>query len=433
MLQAKYFEAGLQDGVTEVTWRERVTLVESLLAPPEAAAAEAKAAREAVAAARSAYDAGDHKTAFATVAGLIEKAAAPSRANPPQPAPPLPLKATVYRDVYGVPHLFADSEESAAYAIAQAQCEDMGMRVFDNLRAGIGRTAEVFGQDALEADRIMHLWRVPETAERMWGESPPRTKRFLQAFCDGLNDYRQAHADECRYALEADPVQVLALFRWSDIGPSNGIAQLCANTGLKLPPPQLDFPNQSSTWVIGPSRTASGRPIVFIDPHWPAEGQTSWWEFHVHAGRLQAGGFALPGLPMVGLGYTDGAAWAATAGGADSADVFELKTNPKNHDQYWYDGQWRDMAIREVAIRVKNAAGTVEERRFKLRESLHGPLIAEQDGRVLAGAVYSAIMWSPSRSSSTGRRRSAHDAQSVDSPVLPARAVRVAVHRRNLL
>jgi acyl-homoserine-lactone acylase len=387
VLQAKYLEACLKDGVTDVTWRERVTLVESLLALPGGAIPEVQAAREAVATARKAYDAGDRKTAFATMAGLIEKAAAPLRANPPQPAPPFPLKATVYRDVYGIPHIFADSEETAAYAIAQAQCEDMGMRVFDSLRAGLGRTAEVFGQDTLESDRIMHLWRVPETAERMWRESPPRTKRYLQAFCDGLNEYRRTHAEECRFALEADPVQVLALLRWSDIGPSHGIAQLCANTGLKLPPPKLDFPNQSSTWVIGPSRTASGRPIVFIDPHWPAEGQTSWWEFHVHTGRLQAGGFALPGLPVVGLGYTDGVAWAATAGGADSADVFELKTNPKNPDQYWYDGQWRDMVVRDVVIRVKSAAGTVEDRRFRIRESLHGPIIAEQDGRVLAGAV----------------------------------------------
>ncbi|MBN1421030.1 MAG: penicillin acylase family protein [Planctomycetes bacterium] len=390
VLQARYFEACVRDGVTEVTWRERVTLIESILARHGAADAGAKAAREAVAAAREAYESGDRERAFATVAGLIEKLAAPLRAHPPQPAPRFPLKAFVYRDAYGIPHIFADSEEAAAYAIARAQCEDMGMQVFTNLRCGVGRQAEVLGEAALESDRIMHLWRVPETAERMWRESPPRTKRFLQAFCDGLNAYREAEAEECRDALEADPVQVLALFRWSDINPSHGIVQLCASAGLKRPPPALDAPNQSSTWIIGPSRTASGRPIVFIDPHWPAEGQTSWWEFHVHAGRLQAGGFALPGLPFVGLGYTDGVAWAATAGGADSADVFELKTNPRDPDQYWYDGRWRDMVIRDVAIGVKTASGAIERRRFRMRESLHGPIVAEEGGRVLAGAVCGA-------------------------------------------
>ena len=243
------------------------------------------------------------------------------------------------------------------------------------MRAGVGRQAEVLGAGAVEGDRLMHLWRVPETAERIWQESPPRTKRYLQAFCDGLNAYRQAHADECRTALEATPVQVIALFRWSDVLPSHGIVQLCANVGLQQPPPKTEFPNQSSTWIIGPSRTASRRPIVFIDPHWPSEGQTSWWEFHVHAGRLQAGGFTLPGIPFVGLGYTDGVAWAATAGGADSADVFELKVNPQSPDQYWYDGQWQDMVVRDVTIAVKTADNAAEQRHFRMRESLHGPVL----------------------------------------------------------
>jgi len=387
VLQARYLEDCVRDGVTEVTWRERVTLVESLLAPRDASIPDVKAGLEAVAGARRAYEGGDRATAFASVARLIEKAVLPFRTNPPQPQPPFALKATIYRDVYGIPHIFADTEEAAAYAIARAQCEDLGTQVFDNLRAGIGRLAEIHGEASLESDRIMHLWRVSETAERAWRESPPRTKRFLQAFCDGLNDYRRAHADECKNALEADPIAVIALMRWSDVGPSHGIAQLVANRGLDMPPPTLDSPNQSSTWVIGPSRTKSRRPIVFIDPHWPAGGMTSWWEFHVHSGRLQAGGFALPGLPVVGLGYTDGVAWAATAGGADSADVFELRTDPAHPDQYWYDGAWRDMVIRDVAIRVKTAAGAVEERRFRMRESVHGPVIAERDGRVLAGAV----------------------------------------------
>lgn len=387
VIQAEYFAACLHDGVTETTWRERVTLIESLVNLPGVAIPDVQAARDAAAAARKAYDAGDHPSAFAIVAELIKKAAAPSQANLPHPAPPATHRATIYPDVYGVPHIVADTEEAAAYAIAWAQCEDMGMQVFDNLRTGVGRLAEVLGESALENDRLMHLWQVPETAQRIWQASPPRTKRYLQAFCDGLNEYRRAHADECQRALEADPMQVIALFRWTDVLPSHGIVQLCANTGLKQPPPPLDYPHQSSTWILGPSRTASRRPIVFIDPHWPAEGQTSWWEFHVRAGRMQAGGFGLPGIPLVGLGYTNGVAWAATAGGADSADVFELKINPENLDQYWYDGQWRNLAIREIRISVKKADGTLAEQSFRFRESVHGPVVAEQDGRVLAGAI----------------------------------------------
>jgi len=387
VLLAEYLTASVRSGVTETTWRERVTLLDSLLVRPGSFGNDVDGVRAELADARRTYDAGNHPAAFAVVAGLVEKAAEPYRKEPPQPAPPFALQATIYRDIYGIPHVYADSEEAAAYALAQAQCEDLGTQVFDNLRTASGRRAELSGEEALAVDRIMHLWRVPETAERTWRESPRRTQRFLQAFCDGLNDYRRDHPDECRTALEADPVQVISLLRWSDVLPSHGVVQVKVNAGLKQPPPQLAFPNQSSTWAIGPSRTASGRPILFIDPHWPAQGMTSWWEFHVHTGRLQAGGFTLPGLPFVGLGYTDGVAWAGTAGGADSSDVFELQMNPSNSNQYWYDDAWRDLVIREVAIAVKKASGEVEQRSITMRESVHGPVVAESEGRVLVGAI----------------------------------------------
>jgi acyl-homoserine-lactone acylase len=387
LLLAEYLEASVQAGVTETTWRERVTLIESLLAQPGHFGGDAERVRGALADAHKAYDARDRQAALAAVAALVARAAEPFRNHPPQPVPPFALQATVYRDVFGVPHIYADSEETAAYAIAQAQCEDLGMQVFRSLRLGVGRLAEMAGQGALESDRIMHLWRVPDTAARTWDESPLRTRRFLQAFCDGLNDYRRAHPEECRDALEAEPVQVIALLRWSDVLPSHGIIRVKANAGLNQPAPQLDFPNQSSTWAIGPTRTASRRPMLFIDPHWPAQGDTSWWEFHVHAGRLQAGGFALPGLPVVGVGYTNGAAWTGTAGGADSADVFELKINPDNADQYWYDGQWRDLVVRTVEIRVKADSGEIERRSITFSESVHGPIVEQSQGRTFAGAV----------------------------------------------
>jgi acyl-homoserine-lactone acylase len=146
-------------------------------------------------------------------------------------------------------------------------------------------------------------------------------------------------------------------------------------------------PDQSSSFAIGPSRTASGRPILMIDPHWPAQGMFSFYEFHLHAGRLQVGGFAVFGLPFAALGYTNGVAWAGTAGGADSADAFELTINPDNENQYRYDGRWRDMVVCEVMLPVKLESGEVETRKLVLRETLHGPIVREDDGRVFAGAV----------------------------------------------
>ncbi len=320
-------------------------------------------------------------------ATLLEQARDRVRKNKPVFVPAKHPKATVYRDVYGIPHIWADSEAAAAYAMAIAQCEDVGMTVFNSLRVGIARQAEVFGEKSVASDRNMLLWRVPENAEKAWRESPPRSKRYVQAFCDGLNDYRLAHSEECKNALPVEPPQILALIRMTDVPPSIGIVNADVARALNTPSPLPEFPHQSSTWVIGASRTASKKPIVFIDPHWPTSGNTSWWEFHLHAGRMQVGGFATPGMPVAGLGYTDGVAWGATAGGADSADAFELRINPENSNQYWFDGKWNDMLQRTVTIRVKNDSGDIETRTLSLRESVHGPIVREHDGRVFAGAI----------------------------------------------
>ena len=168
-----------------------MTLIESLLAQPGGFGSEADRVRAALTDARKAYDAGDSKAAFAAVAALVEQTAEPFRKTPPQPAPPFALQATVYRDVYGVPHIYADSEEAAAYAIAQAQCEDLGMQVFRSLRSV---------SDAWPKSPARKPWNRIASCTCGASRKRPRapgtrarcdTRRFLQAFCDGLNDYRR--------------------------------------------------------------------------------------------------------------------------------------------------------------------------------------------------------------------------------------------------
>ena len=52
-------------------------------------------------------------------------------------------EATLYRDTWGVPHIWADDHASAGYAIGQAQCEDNLTNVVYCLHAGVGRLAEL--------------------------------------------------------------------------------------------------------------------------------------------------------------------------------------------------------------------------------------------------------------------------------------------------
>ncbi|MHC4401108.1 MAG: penicillin acylase family protein [Planctomycetota bacterium] len=383
----EYLEFVTRDPVGDATWRERNTLVTALAAFRGAYGEEAKEALHRLEQAREAYEAGKKREAFQVVGELLVTARRRLAGSPRQATTdPLPEKAYVYRDVYGVPHIFADTEPAAAYALAKVQCEDNAKQVFHNLRVAMGRTAEVHGEKAAEKDQSVLLWRLPEIMEKAWRESPPRTKRFLKAFCHGLNNYRKEHPDQCRHAMPASPMAVMALMKYVGHMPSVGIVSAEVNAALGRSEPPGETPDQSSSFAIGPARTASRRPILLIDPHWPADGVFSFYEFHLHAGRIQAGGFTVPGLPFAALGYTNGVAWAATAGGADSADAFELKINPDNASQYWYDGRWVDMTVWELTLPVKTESG-IESQKLTFRETLHGPVVGEEKGRVFAGAV----------------------------------------------
>ena len=52
---------------------------------------------------------------------------------------------TLYRDEYGIPHVYAPTLEAASYAIGYAQAEDRLEELLKNYRRAAGTISEVFG------------------------------------------------------------------------------------------------------------------------------------------------------------------------------------------------------------------------------------------------------------------------------------------------
>ena len=53
-------------------------------------------------------------------------------------------EATLYRDEFGIPHVYAPTLESAAFAVGYAQAEDRLEELLKNYRRANGTMAEVF-------------------------------------------------------------------------------------------------------------------------------------------------------------------------------------------------------------------------------------------------------------------------------------------------
>ena len=139
----------------------------------------------------------------------------------------------------------------------------------------------------------------------------------------------------------------------------------------------------SNMWVVGPKKTKSGEVMLLSDPHLPWNGFTRWHEYQINIGDGWMYGASFFGLAGVGIGFTPDVAWGSTNNAADTADVYREKLNPRNPDQYRYDGAWRRIETKTFEIEVKGRGEIQRQVRF----THHGPIVREDRARNVAFAA----------------------------------------------
>jgi acyl-homoserine lactone acylase PvdQ len=300
-------------------------------------------------------------------------------------------KATIYRDDWGVPHIYADSSMDACYAIGYAQAEDRLEQIFRNYLRACGRTAEAWGLGEpvgesfmqgdwpgqnVQHDYMQRICGHEEVSKARYHELPAEVKRGMEYFQAGVKRYMKEHPDEVpEWAPELEPWQAIAMTRFLIYGwpLGEGIGDL--RRGLSRPePPPVDYIG-SNQWAIDDSRSAEGCVITFIDPHVGWHGEFRWWEFAVHTPEWNGSGIAVVGTPLVGLGHNDYCSWACTTGGPDTTDIYKEEINPENPLQYKYDGLWYDMRVEKTVIKVNGGQDIDKEIHF----TRHGPVVYRDD------------------------------------------------------
>jgi acyl-homoserine lactone acylase PvdQ len=289
-------------------------------------------------------------------------------------------EVTIYRDGWGVPHVYAETQDAAVFGHGYAQAED---RLEDLLRAwllGVGRAARVFGPELLNSDRVARIARHDEIARTRYPELSAEARRLVESFVAGVRAYMREHPDDVPvWAEPPEPHHVVALYRafaWAwPWGQARG--------DLKRVGSHVDDGRGSNQWVVGASRSAEGAPIALIDPHLSWEPQNRFYEAHVHGGDLHFYGFSIIGTPIMALGHTDVLSLALTTGGPDCADVYEERIHPDDPLRYEYDGEWRAVESEEVAIEVKTRDG-VRSESLRVERTHHGPLLERRGRRAWA-------------------------------------------------
>lgn len=285
-------------------------------------------------------------------------------------------EVNIYRDNWGVPHVFAPSEEGMAYGIGYAQAEDRIVELCKQYRRATGTMSEAFGPKFFRDDYRQRLWRHSAVAKENYPKLSPEARRLIEAYQAGIKQYMRENPDKVpSWAPEIEPWMCVALSRYIIWGWPEGDAGSDLKRG-GIDPDPVEY-RGSNEWLVAPKKTADGAVLALIDPHLSWYDQFRFYEARLYGGAIEYSGMGILGLPLPSLGHSRYCSVAMTTGGPDAADCYVETVDPQNPRKYRYDGLWRDMKVDREIIKV-NQDGALKEQAVEIESTHHGPVVARR-------------------------------------------------------
>src|SRR6185369_4349204 len=107
--------------------------------------------------------------------------------------PGLTAPVEIVRVEPGVPHIYAQNAHDLFFSQGYVHAQDRLWQMELNRIVGDGRVSALFGESALELDKIMRVFGVSQAAARDWQVISPDSRALLTAYADGVNAYLATH------------------------------------------------------------------------------------------------------------------------------------------------------------------------------------------------------------------------------------------------
>jgi acyl-homoserine lactone acylase PvdQ len=96
----------------------------------------------------------------------------------------------IYRDEFGIPHIFADTNRGLFEAYGYSVAQDRLWQLELNRRAARGRLAEVFGPSFLNADRVARVTGYTDAElDAQFGGLTAEEQEIFDSYLNGINRY----------------------------------------------------------------------------------------------------------------------------------------------------------------------------------------------------------------------------------------------------
>src|SRR6187431_1696180 len=94
---------------------------------------------------------------------------------------PKPM-ATIYRDAWGTPHVFSQTDQGAVFGMAWALAEDDWPLMEENYLHALGRHAELAGESSIADDWMGRALELAPLSMREYRQASPRIRGLLDAY-----------------------------------------------------------------------------------------------------------------------------------------------------------------------------------------------------------------------------------------------------------
>jgi penicillin G amidase len=291
----------------------------------------------------------------------------------------LDAEVTIRRDRWGIPHIDAQTDADAFFALGFCQGQDRAFQLETVVRVVRGTLAELVGPEAVGIDRLSRRFGFARTAEAQLPLLAPHVRAIVDGFVAGVNAGRTIGLRRRPHEMallrgrmtewtSADPLGLLKLMglalasNWdlelarqriltedgpealADVEPTypswhhvavppgalagDAIARVVPAVAALERAAGVGGLGGSNNWAIAPSRTVTGRPILANDPHLGPTVPAPWYLAHVRTPTWGIAGAAFAGGPAFPLGHNGFASWGITAGFADITDAFIEEIGP---------------------------------------------------------------------------------------------------------
>lgn len=323
--------------------------------------------------------------------------------------PAAQTSAEIRRTTFGVPHIRAENERGLGFGIGYAYAQDNLCLLANEVVTVNGERSRYFGPEQFTVEQrenrvsdVFFTWlNTPEAVKSFWQAQSPQVRDLVEGYAAGYNSYlaerrQQGLPQQCQgeWVRDISAEDLVKLTRRLMV--EGGLGQFVEALAGAVPPQataqvkqdarayQLADARQqrfaldrgSNAVAVGSERSFNGRGMLLANPHYPWIGGLRFYQMHLTIpGKLDVMGAALPGLPMINIGFNQHLAWTHTVDSSKHFTLYRLQLDPKDSTRYLLDGKSLPLSKQTVTVQVKQSDDQVVAVKRDVYSSQFGPIV----------------------------------------------------------